>query len=106
MHLGKYRFWRLLAALFAATLILGACGGDDDEGDAADTTDDAGDDAAGEGVTCEEGISLGFFGALTGPNANLGINERNGIKVALEEFNEENPDCEVGLEEFDSQGTP
>lgn len=104
MHVGKYPFWRILAALVAVVLVLGACGGDDDDEGASgdDTTGDT--TGGGGGVKCD-GLAIGFFGALTGPNANLGINERNGIKVALEDFNDENPDCKVDLEEFDSQGS-
>ena len=102
MHFGNYRSRRVLGMLLAGVLVLGACGGDDDETDTStDTTAGGGD----EGVTCD-GVALGFFGALTGANANLGINIRNGAKVAVEEFNDENKDCQVKLEEFDSAGSP
>jgi branched-chain amino acid transport system substrate-binding protein len=105
MQLGKNRLFRLLAVLFAATLVLGACGGGDDDEDAADDTTDEGSGAEGEGVECD-GLAIGFFGALTGANANLGLNMIRGAKVALEEFSEANPDCEVELKEFDSAGSP
>ncbi|HVM07358.1 MAG TPA: branched-chain amino acid ABC transporter substrate-binding protein [Acidimicrobiales bacterium] len=104
MQLGKNRLFRLLAVLFAATLVLGACGGDDDNESAGDNTTDEGTGAEGEGVECD-GLAIGFFGALTGPNANLGKNMFNGAKVAIEEFSEENPNCEVELKEFDSAGS-
>ena len=94
---------KLLALFFVSALVLTACGddGDDTANEDTDTTAGGGDG----GVECED-IALGFFGALTGPNANLGINERNGMKLAIDEFNEENADCQVGLEEFDSAGDP
>lgn len=90
--------WRT-AALFAASgLALAACGttGGDTGGD------DGGDD--GDGADCS-GV-LAYIGPLTGPAANLGINIVNGSKLALEQFTEDNPDCEVTLEQFDSQGDP
>ena len=98
----KVRLLRVLALMFAAVLVLGACGGgdDDDGGSATGTTEGGG----GGDAKCE-GAKLGFFGALTGPNANLGINERNGAKLAIKEFNADNKECQVELEEFDSQGS-
>ena len=47
-----------------------------------------------------------LFGALTGDDANLGINIQNGVKLAVDEYNEKNADCKVTLENFDSQGDP
>jgi len=100
MHFGNYRGRRVLGMLLAGVLVLGACGGDDGDTDAStDTT------AGGGGVTCD-GLALGFFGALTGANANLGLNIHNGASVAVEEFNDENEDCQVELKKFDSQGSP
>ena len=100
MH--RSRFWRFPALLVIAAMLFAACGSDEPE----ETTggDDETPAAGGEGVECEN-LAIGFFGALTGPNANLGLNERNGVRVALEEFNEENADCQVELKEFDSQGS-
>jgi len=86
------------APLLAMALALTACGtsgGDDDEASG----------GGGEAGTCED-VALGFFGALTGSNANLGINIRNGAQLAVDQFNEENADCQVTLEEYDSQGDP
>ena len=47
---------------------------------------------------------IAFFGALTGAAAGLGINikQRRG-KLAVEQYNEENPDCKVDLHEVDSR---
>jgi branched-chain amino acid transport system substrate-binding protein len=86
------------APLLALALALSACGtsgGDDEEASS----------GGGEAGTCED-VSLGYFGALTGSAANLGINIRNGVDLAVNQFNEENADCQVGLEEYDSQGSP
>jgi branched-chain amino acid transport system substrate-binding protein len=86
------------APLLALALALSACGtsgGDDEEASG----------GGGEAGTCED-VAIGFFGALTGPNANLGVNIRNGVELAVEQFNDENADCQVTLEEYDSQGLP
>src|SRR5687768_4288885 len=105
MQLGRNRLWRLLALLAAATLVLGACGDDEDPEEDA-TGDDAGDDTGAEGGVECEGIALGFLGALTGANANLGLNQYRGMVLAVNEFNEKNPDCQVEIKEFDSAGSP
>ncbi|MGH9177349.1 MAG: branched-chain amino acid ABC transporter substrate-binding protein [Acidimicrobiales bacterium] len=82
-----------------ATLVLAACGDDDD--------DDAG---GGTGTTAAGGekkeFALAFVGPLTGPNANLGINIRDGMRVAVEEANEANEDFTFTIKEFDTQGDP
>jgi len=57
-----------------------------------------------EGPACPEGLKLAFFGALTGDSASLGVNIKQGAELAIDEWNEENPDCQVGLEGLDSQG--
>jgi len=58
-------------------------------------------------ATCAAGLSIDFFGALTGDSAALGINENNGVKLAVDQFDAVNPGCQVkkgpGL---DSQGSP
>ncbi len=86
------------APLLALALTLTACGtsgGDDDEASG----------GGGEAGTCED-VAIGYFGALTGAAANLGINIRNGVQLAVEQFNDENADCQVTLEEYDSAGDP
>jgi branched-chain amino acid transport system substrate-binding protein len=102
MHFGNYRSRRVLGMLLAGVLVLGACGGGDDDSDSSTDTTAGG---SGEGVSCD-GLAIGFFGALTGANANLGLNEFNGATVAIKEFNDANKDCQVELKKFDSQGSP
>ncbi len=107
------RLWRTLALLLVASLALAACGDSDD--DVATDTDNTATTAAstttvadvvGAGGTCNgQTIALAFFGALTGDSANLGINERNGAKLAVQQHNAKN-DCKVQLKQFDSQGDP
>lgn len=79
-------------AMMALVASGAACTGGD-----GDSTDSGGD-------SC--GNKIAFFGALTGPSAALGINENNGAKLAVEQYNEANPDCTVELVPLDSQGSP
>jgi branched-chain amino acid transport system substrate-binding protein len=51
------------------------------------------------------GIAIGFLGALTGSNAQLGINLRNGAKLAIDQYNSGDVECVVRLVPFDSQGS-
>ena len=50
-------------------------------------------------------IPIGFFGALTGPNAQLGINIDDGVKLAVSQYNSSAP-TKVSLVNLDSQGDP
>jgi branched-chain amino acid transport system substrate-binding protein len=84
--------FKIGAPLVAAALALAACGG---------TTGDSTD--AGS-KACD--LKIGFFGALTGDAANLGINIKNGAELAVTQYNEKNADCKVALTSFDSQGDP
>ena len=94
------RLVRAAGVLIGLSLIVAACGDDDDTAttDTTAATDDGGD---GGGET----YTLAFVGPLTGDAANLGINIRNGMKVAIEESNAAN-DFTIELEEFDTQGDP
>jgi branched-chain amino acid transport system substrate-binding protein len=76
-----------------ASLMLAACGDSDDE-------------SGGETTGTQTTYKLAFVGPLTGPNANLGINIRNGAAVAIEEANEAGGDIQFELAEFDTQGDP
>jgi branched-chain amino acid transport system substrate-binding protein len=50
---------------------------------------------------------IGFFGALTGDQANLGISIRNGVQLAIDQHNAKVGDAScVGLTPFDSAGDP
>ena len=88
--------WRLLALLMAATLLMAACGDDDDEGGGQEE----------DGGT-KRTVAIGFVGPLTGDNANLGINIRNGARMAIDEANAEGDlDVRLVLKDFDTQGDP
>ena len=76
-------------------------GAEVESGEAAEPVDPAGDGSA----TCT-GIALAMAGALTGPNAALGQNILYGAQVALDKHNAANPDCQVELKTFDTEGDP
>lgn len=83
--------------LAVAALALGACGTK-----GGDTTPAAG--GSGGAKVCDQ--KIGMFGALTGPNANLGIYIQNGVNLALDDYNAKHADCKVTLANYDSQGDP
>lgn len=85
-----------LALLTVAFLALAACG-------------DSGGTGSGTTTTAAEAkeVAFAFVGPLTGDNANLGINPRNGAKLAIEQANEANKGkFTFVLKEFDTQGDP
>ncbi len=61
-------------------------------------------DPAGDGKAKCTNASIAMAGALTGPDAALGINILNGAKVAVEAHNKANAGCQVKLTPFDTQG--
>ncbi|RUL94348.1 branched-chain amino acid ABC transporter substrate-binding protein [Verrucosispora sp. FIM060022] len=91
----RQKLARLVGGVAIAALALG--------GTAACKSDSGTDEASG-GDGC--GSKIAFFGALTGPNAALGINMNGGVKLAVDKYNKENADCQVTLVPLDSQGNP
>ena len=62
---------------------------------------------AGDGnAKCDATTTLGYIGAETGPNAQLGINIYNGIQLAIDQHNKANKDCQVQFTKFDTEGDP
>jgi len=62
---------------------------------------------AGNGkAKCPSGLTIAYIGAETGPNAQLGINEYNGVQLAINQHNRANPGCQVGFKKFDTEGDP
>ena len=45
-------------------------------------------------------------GALTGADAALGVNIKNGVQMALDKHNAANPGCQIDLKTFDTEGDP
>jgi branched-chain amino acid transport system substrate-binding protein len=98
----RRRRLRLIAGLFAITLVAAACSDDDKK-----TTTTGGSSASASGGGGAKGeFSIAYVGPLTGSDANLGIYIRDGAKVAIDEFNKANPDIKITMKEFDTQGDP
>lgn len=65
---------------------------------------DSGSDEAGGDSGSKCGGKIAIFGAFTGPNAGLVIPSLNGAKLAVKQHNAANANCQVTLQEFDTQG--
>ncbi|MEJ7764539.1 MAG: branched-chain amino acid ABC transporter substrate-binding protein [Acidimicrobiales bacterium] len=102
--MGIKRSFSLAFGVIAATGLLSAGCGSDDTGTGSGTSVTTGSATGGPASTCPKDAKIAFFGALTGSDAALGLNERNGMKVALDRAKKEG--CDVKLEEYDSQGDP
>lgn len=96
-HVSRMR--RALAVIGAGALLVAAsaCGAPDDE-----------DDGGGAGNTGGNGetVKIAFFGAQTGPDAQLGINISNAVELAVDEHNAKDGATQVELTKYDTQGDP
>jgi ABC-type branched-subunit amino acid transport system substrate-binding protein len=92
----RSRWSRWAAVAMAASMVLAACGSDDKQ------SSSGGETSGGDKKT----VAIGFVGPLTGDNANLGINIRDGMKVALEEWNAKSTKYKYEMKQFDTQGLP
>ncbi|GAB3571430.1 branched-chain amino acid ABC transporter substrate-binding protein [Amycolatopsis endophytica] len=108
------RLTRVLVLAAAATLALGACAARDEGGSSGDTTGSAAApsqaaDAAnprGDGQAVCSGVSLAYAGTINGTSAALGQNILRGADLAVKQHNEANPNCQVTLKQFDTEGKP
>ncbi len=94
MFKGKSRKVALPSFIAVSGLIAAACG--------SSTTSSSSGSAT---TAAPASLSIGFFGALTGPNAQLGINIDDGVKLAVSQYNQ-NAKVKVTLVNLDSQGDP
>ncbi|MGH3849658.1 MAG: ABC transporter substrate-binding protein, partial [Pseudonocardiaceae bacterium] len=97
----RFRGSSFAAAAVLSAALLAACGGGGttEGGPAESETTRAG------GKT----VALAYVGALTGDLANLGINARDGAKLAVDQANEAEAagaGVKIILKEFDTQGDP
>src|SRR3954452_5709399 len=82
-------------------------GSSSSSGSAAATTAAACDAAPGAPAAAGSTVELAFVGALTGSDASLGINIRNGAKTAIDAYNAKSgAKYKVELKEFDTAGDP
>jgi len=63
-------------------------------------------DPAGDGKASCPPVSIAMAGALTGPDAALGINIKNGVQLAVDKHNAANAGCQIQLKTFDTEGDP
>ena len=89
---------RALVLVAVAALTLAACSSSKKTGTGTSSTTGGGSSGSS--------LKLGFFGALSGANAQLGINIENGEKLAVSQYNATNPANQVTVDPFDSQGDP
>lgn len=94
----RQKFGRVLGTAALAVIVAG--------GAASCKSDSGSDTGTGSGTAATCGYKIAFFGALTGGNAQLGINIRDGAKLALDQYNTANASCKVELVEKDSAGSP
>jgi branched-chain amino acid transport system substrate-binding protein len=97
------KMMRVGMAMLAVALAATACGSS--KSTSASSTTAAGSAAAGTGVKCS-GIKIGYLGALSGENGQLGQNMVDGANIAIDEWNAANKDCQITLVKSDSQGDP
>ena len=89
----RRKYVRALGTAAMATVALVAAAGCQDSG---------GGDTAGGDAAC--GGKIAIFGAFTGPNAGLVLPSLNGAKLAVKQHNAAHADCQVTMQEFDTQG--
>jgi branched-chain amino acid transport system substrate-binding protein len=94
MRRGRQRSFNLGIGILVSLMVLGACGSDDNKSTEGGSTDG------------KKTVAIGLVGPLTGDNANLGVNIRDGAKVAIDEWNKKSTKYNYQLKEFDTQGDP
>lgn len=102
----------MLAAV--ASLALGACAARDQGGSSSDNSSSAAApsqaanaaDPRGDGKAQCSGVSLAYVGTINGNSAALGVNILKGADLAVKQHNQANPNCQVTLKQFDTEGKP
>ncbi|GAB1646093.1 branched-chain amino acid ABC transporter substrate-binding protein [Krasilnikovia sp. MM14-A1259] len=89
---------QVLARAIGGVAVIGLIAG------AAACNKDSGSSNTASGSNC--GYSLAFFGALTGPAANLGVNIEQGFELAIKQYNTKKGSECITVKKFDSQGDP
>jgi branched-chain amino acid transport system substrate-binding protein len=100
MKLARPVLLKAAAVLGVTALGLAACGSSKSSTSSRTTA------PPGTGASSGQTLKLGFFGALTGADAQLGINIKNGEQLAISQFDSSNPSAKVSIDPFDSQGDP
>lgn len=95
----------------AGALALAGCSSSGNKTGGGSTSSGAGGGGLGGGSssagTASQTYKIGFIGALSGPNAQLGINERDGAQVAIDQANSSGKyKFKIQLVPSDSEGDP
>jgi branched-chain amino acid transport system substrate-binding protein len=99
----RSRRFSIVILVGALTLVVASCS----SSKKTTTNTTTGSGTATNSKSCKSGLTLGFFGALTGSNSpQLGINEAQGEQLAIDQFNASHSACHIGYTPFDSQGDP
>ena len=94
----------IAVAVTASALVLTACSSNKKKTGGGGGLGGGGSSSAGGS---NQTYKIGFIGALSGPNAQLGINERNGAQIAVDEANSSGKfKFKVTLDPQDSEGDP
>lgn len=117
--MSRVRAARVLTVAAALSLALGACAAKENSsggGGGANKVDipavsnlpvpQNAADPAGDGKATCKGVTIAYAGAESGPNAQLGVNIRNGVEYAVDRHNKANKNCQVTLKKFDTEGDP
>jgi branched-chain amino acid transport system substrate-binding protein len=92
---------RVLSILVSVFALLAACSSNEDTGQ---PSEDTGQPSA-EGGECTD-LAIGLMTPLTGDQAVFGQAGVDMGEWVISEFNEANPDCQIELIQFDTQGDP
>ncbi|WP_246127976.1 branched-chain amino acid ABC transporter substrate-binding protein, partial [Amycolatopsis rhizosphaerae] len=112
--MSRARLTGVIALAAAASLALGACAARDQGSSSGTNTgsaaapSQAADAAnpAGDGKAVCSGVSLAYAGTINGASAALGQNILRGADLAVKQHNKANPNCQVTLKQFDTEGKP
>src|SRR5689334_4099437 len=63
-------------------------------------------DPRGDGQAVCPVLTIAMAAALSGPDAALGMNVRDGVALAVDQHNAHNPKCQVRFKPFDTEGDP
>jgi branched-chain amino acid transport system substrate-binding protein len=102
------RNWVKVAAIVATgTLALTACSSSKKSTTGNSSAGGLGGSKTSSGAATATTYTIGFIGALSGPNAQLGINERNGASLAVDQANAAGKyKFKIKLDPQDSEGDP
>ncbi len=92
----------VVASASVLALGLAACGGSSSSSSSPAAGSSSGSSTGSGGAS----VKMGFMGALTGPDAQLGINEYDGAKLAIDAYNATSPATKIDFIKYDTQGDP